>query len=253
MIIDAHCHAGPGDGFNGPWDTEAPLEQYLERASRAGIAHTILFAAFHTDYATANEAVASIVRKDPRRFSGLAFVHALRDRGRILQMVTRAVRVHGFRGIKCHRYDARITREVCDAARSLGLPVLYDVMGEIDSVELFAPQYRDVSFIIPHLGSFGDDWRVQFRCIDTLVRHPNVFTDTSGIKRFDLLEEAVRRAGPRKVIFGSDGPWMHPGLELAKVNALGLDPSGADLVTRGNAIRLFQLANARRPTMQVAG
>lgn len=250
MIIDGHCHAGLGDGFNGPFDTEAPLEQHLERAARAGITHTVLFAAFHSDYALANEGVAAIVRQNPKRFSGLAFVHALRDRGRILQMVTRAVRVHGFRGIKCHRYDARITREVCDTARALKVPILYDVMGEVDAVELFAPQYRDVMFIIPHLGSFADDWRVQFRCIDTLVRHPNVVTDSSGIKRFDLLEEAVRRAGPRKVIFGTDGPWMHAGLELAKITALGLDARGMALIQRDNAIRIFRLQHL---TMQAAG
>jgi predicted TIM-barrel fold metal-dependent hydrolase len=250
MIIDGHCHAGPGEGFTGPYDTDAPLGTYLERASRAGITHTVLFAAFHVDYAQANEAVAAIVRQNPRRFSGLAFVHALRDRGRIMQMVSRAVKVHGFRGIKCHRYDARITREICETARALRIPVLYDVMGEVDSVELFAPQYKDVTFIIPHLGSFGDDWKAQFRCIDTMARHPNVVTDSSGIRRFDLLEEAVRRAGPHKLIFGSDGPWLHPGLELAKVKALRLDERGSAMVLRENAIRVF---NLRHLAMRVAG
>ena len=34
----------------------------------------------------------------------------------------------------------------------------------------------------------------------------------------------MRRAGARKVLFGSDGPWLHPGVELAKVHALGLSP-----------------------------
>lgn len=252
MIIDGHCHAGPGDGFTGPWDTDAPLDRYLERAGRAGITHTVLFAAFHSDYAIANEAVAAMVTRDPARFSGLAFVHALRDRGRIMAMVTRAVRVHGFRGIKCHRYDARITREVCDAARALGVPILYDVMGEVESVDLFAPQYRDVTFIIPHLGSFGDDWRAQSRCIDILVRQPNVVTDTSGIKRFDLLEEAVQRAGPHKVVFGSDGPWLHPGLELEKTRALRLDPRATALIQRDNAIRVFRLQHLARRGAAVA-
>ena len=37
---------------------------------------------------------------------------------------------YGFVGIKVHRHDARITREVCEVARAFGLPVLYDVMGE---------------------------------------------------------------------------------------------------------------------------
>ncbi len=37
MVIDCHCHAGQGDGFTGPWDTDAPLGAYLQRAARAGI------------------------------------------------------------------------------------------------------------------------------------------------------------------------------------------------------------------------
>ena len=40
--------------------------------------------------------------------------------------------------------------------------------------------------------------------------------EASGVRRFDYIVDAVRRAGPRKVLFGSDGPWLHPGLELHK-------------------------------------
>ena len=211
MIIDCHCHAGEGDGLTGPWDTDAPLGAYIDRADEAGIDRTVLFAAFHSDYANANRRVARIVADDPRRFIGFAFVHPDRDRGRILPMVRREVEHYGFRGIKVHRNDGRISREICDAARTFGLPVLYDVMGEVSVAELLATAYPDVPFIIPHLGSFADDWRAQWAFLDPLARHENIFTDTSGVRRFDLLEEAVRRAGAGKVLFGSDGPGCIPG------------------------------------------
>ena len=68
------------------------------------------------------------------------------------------MREHGFRGIKVHRHDARITREICDVARAFALPVLYDVMGETSAVELIATEYPDVAFVIPHLGIFADDF-----------------------------------------------------------------------------------------------
>ncbi|HVG22569.1 MAG TPA: amidohydrolase family protein [Thermoanaerobaculia bacterium] len=243
MIIDAHCHAGRGDGFTGPWDTVAPLGEYLRRADAAGIAKTVVFAAFHSDYRAANREVAAIVRRSRGRLIGFAFVNAARDAGRIGEMIREAVEQHRFRGIKLHRHDARITREVCEAARAWSLPVLYDVMGDVASVELFAPAYRDVNFIIPHLSSFGDGWSAQRAFIDVLARHPNVYTDTSGVMRFDLLREAVRRAGAGKVLFGSDGPWLHPGVELFKVRALGLPPSEERKVLGGNLLRLI---NARR-------
>ena len=239
MIIDSHCHAGKGDGLTGPWDTDAPLGDYLKWADRAGIGRTVLFAAFNTDYRAANRAVGKIVMSSPERFWGYAFVNAARDAGRVERMVREAVEGFGFRGIKLHRHDARITREVCEVARAFGLPVLYDVMGEVWPMELIAAQYPTVTFIIPHLGSFADDWRAQVALTDLLVRHPNVYTDTSGVRRFDLLAQAVRRAGARKFLFGSDGPWLHPGVELAKVRALGLSPADEALVTGGNLLRIM--------------
>ncbi len=74
---------GPGDGFTGPWDTAAPLGDYLRRCDEAGIDRSNLLAAFHSDYAVANEEVGRIVAGRPGRFYGFAFVHAERDRGRV--------------------------------------------------------------------------------------------------------------------------------------------------------------------------
>lgn len=244
MIIDCHCHAGKGDGFVGPWDTAAPLGAYLPRADAAGIAHTVLFPAFHSDYRTANRAVARIVHSRPERFFGFAFLNPVRDRGRIELLVREAVESYGFRGLKVHRHDGRLSREICEVARAFRLPVLYDPMGEVATVELAAGEYPEVNFIIPHLGSFADDWKAQRSFLDILARHSNVATDTSGVRRFDLLVEAVRRAGPEKVLFGSDGPWLHPGVELAKVRALGLRPREERLVLGGNLLRLIGLISA---------
>lgn len=233
VVIDAHCHAGKGDGLTGPWDTDASLGRYSRRAAAAGIRRTVLYPAFNSDYAQANRILARIVSAGAPRYLGFAGVHPEADRGRVARLVRDAAAM-GLRGIKAHRHDARLSREVCEAARTWRLPVVYDVMGEVSSVELFAAEYPDVTFIVPHLGSFADEWRAQRAFIDILARHPNVRTDTSGVRRFDLLAEAVRRAGPGKVIFGSDGPWLHPGVELAKVLALGLPTSALRLVLGGN-------------------
>jgi predicted TIM-barrel fold metal-dependent hydrolase len=245
VIIDGHCHAGSGDGLTGPWDTRADLTRYLRRAEAAGISRTVLFPVFGSDYPAANREVARIVASAPGRFIGFAFVHASRDAGRVADVVAEAVQRHGFRGLKVHRRDAAITREVCEVARRWRLPVLYDPMGELSGVEMAAVEYPDVAFVIPHLSSFADDWRTQLTFLDQLTRHPNVHTDTSGVRWFDLLVDAVRRAGASKVLFGSDGPWLHPGVELAKVRALRLPPEEERLVLGGNLLRL--LAPAARP------
>ncbi len=112
-------------------------------------------------------------------------------------------------------------------------------MGEISVVDLIATEYPDVGFIIPHLGSFADDWKAQKAMIRPLERYPNVYTDTSAVRRFELLQEAKFRAGANKILFGTDGPWLHPGVELAKVYALELSAEELNQVLGGNLLRLI--------------
>lgn len=238
MVIDGHCHAGRGDALTAPWNTDAPLGAYLRRARAAGIDRTVVFAAFHSDYRVANAEVAEIVAANPALI-GFACVHARSDAGRVDELVGRAVRDWGFVGVKVHRHQAPLTREVCEAARRWRVPVLYDVAGAAHTLEMIAPQYPDVSFIVPHLGSFADDWRAHVTVIDVLTRHPNVYADTSGVRRFGYLVAAIRRAGPGKLIFGSDGPWLHPGLELHKIRLLGLSPNDEAAVLGGTLLRLL--------------
>ena len=239
-IIDCHCHAGKGDGLTGPWDTDAPLDRFLQQSAAAGIGQTTLFSAFHSDYAQANAEVARTVAAGRGRFFGFAFINAATDRGRVFEMVKTAVQAFGFCGIKVHRHDARISREICEAARAFDLPILYDVSGEVSSVELLATQYPSVNFIIPHLGSFADDWAAQIALVPLLERHPNVFADTSGVRRFDVLDMAARRAGANKLLFGTDGPWLHPNVELEKVFALQLSEGETQQILAGNFLKLTQ-------------
>jgi predicted TIM-barrel fold metal-dependent hydrolase len=242
MIVDFHCHAGRGDGLTGPWDTDAPLESYLARARAASIDRVVVFPAFHSDYAVANAELARLVQRQRGKpgLIGFAFVNTLRDRGRVSAMLHRAALHFGFQGVKVHGSEGMPTRELCEAARRLRFPVLVDVVGKPDVMDLIAPQYPDVPFVVAHLGSFMDDWRAHLRVIDQMVRHRNVFADTSGVRRFDYLDEAVRRAGPSKLLFGSDGPWLHPGLELHKIRLLGLRPRDEAAVLGGNALRLLR-------------
>lgn len=131
------------------------------------------------------------------------------------------------------------------------MPLLADVVGRAEVVDLLASQFPDVNFIIPHLGSFADDWRAHQRVIDQLVRYPNVYIDTSGVRRFDYLVEAIKRAGARKVLFGSDGPWLHPGLELHKVRLLGLPADQEALILGGNVIRLLRGVRAEADPREI--
>lgn len=252
MIIDCHCHAGKGDRMTAPWNTEAAIVPYLRRARAAGIAKTIVVAAFNSDYNQANAEVARIIARYPGRLIGFVFVHATRDAGRIFSMVERAVRKWRFRGIKIHGVEAMPTREVCETARAFRLPIFVDVISRPEVMDMLAPQYPDVNFIVAHLGSYTDDWRAHQQVIYQLARYPNVYGDTSAVRRFDYIVEAIQRAGARKLLFGSDGPWIHPGVELHKVRLLGLSKDQEALVLGENAMRLLRQARVGEKAIQVA-
>lgn len=243
-IVDAHVHIGVGDGLHGPWDTRASLTSYWSRARAAGITHAVLMPLLTSDYPRANRDIARLVRRHPDRFLGYCFVNTATEAGTILPTLARAVLQWGCQGVKVHARDGRITREVAEAARRLALPVLYDPMGELAGVEMVAREYPDVAWVIPHLSSFADDWKAQVAFVDQLCRLPNVFTDTSGVRYFDVLADAVRRAGPHKILFGSDGPFLHPAVELAKARLLTRDADEAALILGGNLLRIT--ASARR-------
>lgn len=244
MIIDSHCHAGKGDKMTAPWNT-ALIEPYLRRARAAGIDKAVVVAPpLHGNYAQANAQVARIVARHPGRLIGFVFVHARRDAGGIFSMVKHATSRWGFRGIKVHGFEAMPSREVCETARAFRLPILVDVISRPEVVDMFAPEYPDVNFIIAHLGSFTDNWKAHEQVTFQLARYANVYADTSGVRQFDYLVKAIKRAGPRKLLFGSDGPWLHPGVELHKVRMLGLSAEDEALVLGGNALRLLRRASA---------
>ena len=181
-----------------------------------------------------------MVRAEPRRYLGFAFVNPATDRGRIGAHGRRGPRLGCLR-IKVHWRDGRITREVAEVARRRDAADPLRPGRRHRRVEMAARAYPDVAWIIPHLSSFSDDWKAQIAFVDQLVRLPNLFTDTSGVRYFDVLADAVRRAGPDKVLFGSDGPFLHPAVEIARSTPC-TSPADAALVLGGNLLRLTRTA-----------
>lgn len=236
MIVDSHCHIGAlGAALDGP----IAVGRFLHRARACGIGHVVVMSAIMEDSRACNRRVAGWVRRLRPNATGLVYVHARRDRGRVLDLVREGVGRFGFRGVKVHRRDSPLSEEICEAAQSFSVPILYDPVGVIEPLEDLARTFISVRFIVPHLGSFDDDVRAQTKVALLLRELPNLWTDTAGIRCFDLLREAVQHAGTEKFLFGSDGPYLHPGIELAKVRALGLSQAGFCQVVSRNARGLF--------------
>jgi predicted TIM-barrel fold metal-dependent hydrolase len=235
MIVDAHCHFV---STREPRHAPISFASYLARARAAGIDRSVVFAGFSDDYREANRRVAALISRHHERLLGFGCVHAESHADRVGKLVEEAVAL-GFCGLKVHRRDAALTDAICEAAAEHRLPILYDPHDEVDVVARFAARHPDVNFVVPHLGSFRDQFRAQLRCIDHVAALPNLFADSSAIKVFDLLVGLVMKAGARKLLFGTDGPWLHPGLELAKIRALGLTSEDEDAVLGANLLRLL--------------
>jgi predicted TIM-barrel fold metal-dependent hydrolase len=184
MVIDFHCHVGTAEKLQAPWTTRADLSAYLERAEEAGIDKTVVFAITCDDYERANAEVAEIVAKHPDRLIGFARLHPERDKGKVELLVRKAVEDYGFRGIKVHGAEALPTREVCEVAGQFGLPILVDIMGRVEVLPLLATEFPKVNFVVAHLGSFADDWRVFQVMPYLLAQHQNLYADTSGVRFF---------------------------------------------------------------------
>lgn len=123
---------------------------------------------------------------------------------------------------------------------------------EIDEV---AGRYRDVSFVLCHLGNPWID-----EAAEVVYKNPNVYTDTSGLfppPAARYFERAVERCreriydaivttgAPDRFLHGSDWPLEELGLAAQQIERLELPDEDRAAILGGNARRLFSLPDPR--------
>jgi predicted TIM-barrel fold metal-dependent hydrolase len=236
VIIDAHCHAGSGQAMTAPWTTYADPELTLRRAEEAGIDRTVISPIENPTYERANEEIARLVERHPRRFIGFAKHDPEREAGRIERLLTREVEELGLRGLKLHKMP---TREVLEVVAALGIPILFHPP-KVADFHMIAASYPQVNFIMAHLGSFASrEWSEHLAAIDAARRCPNVYLETSSVVFFEYLEQAARELPAEKLLFGSDGPLVDSRAELHEIRLLKLPREQEAKVLGGNILRLL--------------
>jgi uncharacterized protein len=243
-IIDCHAHVGisrqPGttEELSAPWDTVADAEIILQHAEEAGIDKTIIFPINNINYKQANEHIARMCQRYPKRFAGFCRHDAeTEERGTIRAMMFHEIRDLGLRGLKLHTQPSG---EILDAARDLRIPVLYDSNQHAELFEEFLSYYPTVDFIAPHLGSDqSDDWREHLLTIDLAKRYRNFHIDTAAVVLTEYLEKAIRELPAEQILFGSDEPEIDCRLEMYKLRVLNLPKEKAELICGGNIERLL--------------
>jgi len=105
------------------------------------------------------------------------------------------------------------------------------------SIEELAVSFPAAKVIIGHMGH-GNAVYIQ-ASIDVALRNPNVYLETSGMPMHTKIREAYERVGETRVLFGTDVPFHHPVVEIAKVQVSGLPPEGVERVLGKNGRLLF--------------
>jgi len=142
LVVDCHAHVGisrePGgsEELSAPWNTVADPEIILQHAREAGIDKTVIFPINNTTYKEANEEIAGVCRRYPDRFIGFARHDAETESGEIRSLLFHEIRELGLRGLKLHTQP---NIEILDAAKELGIPILYDSNEHVELFEEFVP------------------------------------------------------------------------------------------------------------------
>lgn len=105
----------------------------------------------------------------------------------------------------------------------------------------WANQFPEVRLILAHIGCGWDgDLTHQVRAIQK-SRHGNVYADTSSARSIvpGLIEWAVREVGTDRVLFGTDSPLYHTGMQRTRIEQAEINDEARRLILRDNAVRLF--------------
>lgn len=235
MIIDSHMHVGDFPMFNVSIDDAGLLDEMREHGVATGFV-------FHPDNAMVREIIGrnsglhGLVWANPHDPDAAEKTAALLD-----EPGSR------FRGIKLHPLldgyhpDDPAVHPLIELLIERELPALIHCGHPIFtlpwSIEELIVRYPQARIILGHMGH-GNIIYIN-AAIDVAARNPNVYLETSGMPMHTKIREAVERVGPDRVLYGSDTPFHHPSVELAKVRVSGLSADLTDRVLGANSQALF--------------
>lgn len=241
MIIDAHAHLGRGEpGSEDLLQSGITAEMIVGPAREAGIDQTVVFQVTVRDYRAGNWEIAEAVGAYSDDLIGFARLNPMDPEAETL---LREAAELGLVGLKLHHGCDRFALEdsrvegIVKLAGELGMPVIFHSMNAVDRLERLARRCGETNIIFGHFAGMWH-WREMYHCIALAEELANVYLETSAALVSRLIREAALRV-PDKVLFGSDGPAVHPGVELAKIRYCHLPAEIEAKVVGGNIERLI--------------
>ena len=256
MIIDIHTHHFLGrETLKSP----KPVEPLMCLAKQAGVTRmNLLGNLFRTDkirppardVKAINTLTMRQVRAYPDFFTGFCYLNPVLDGRFLLDEIDRCVAAGNLIGLKfeidLNCRDPRLD-PLLDRARELDIPVLHHSWHNIDlctqpyksdppDIADLAARHPQVTIIMPHLAGVG------VRGVLDVLPHPNVLIDTSGgLSVAGLVEYAVDRLGPERLLYGSDVNGRDFSCQIGRVLGAQVSAKVKEQILWRNAARVLKL------------
>jgi predicted TIM-barrel fold metal-dependent hydrolase len=114
--------------------------------------------------------------------------------------------------------------------------------------EAVLAEFPDLQVIMGHAGARDGE-----AMLDLALRYDNAWLGIHG-QSVSRLEDIIQRTGGERLLFGSDWPFYHIGMSLAKVLICTDTPARRDVrenILRGNAVQLFPELETSRQARHV--
>lgn len=230
-VLDIHVHPLACFGSYQVTSATEDARLLIEAAERSGVTKMCLFSLYPTcpyeptveQCRAANDYALAMRDRAPDRFLPFCYVSPVYP-GKAVTEMERCIIDNGMVGVKL--WVARRATDpgldpIIERAVELDVPVLQhawrkttgNLPGESfpSDVADLAHRYPQARIIMAHLNGCG------LRGIEAVVHTPNVVVDTAGgDPESGIVETAVARLGTERVVYGSDAPIRHFGVQLGK-------------------------------------
>jgi len=222
-LVDFHAHMGPYYNFHIPFNDATGM---LASMDALGIDTTLVcpHMAIGPDFRDGNDTALKACLDFPGRFLGAIGINPNYPEMIVPELERfrghpemRAIKLHP----SLHEYDAggESYRLVYSEAAERGLPVethtwCGDGRCAPKAYEKIAGEYPETNFVLVHSGGVNKGIG---EAIQVAERRENVYLETSGSLTFDIVGKIVDRIGSRKLLFGSDNPFIDPAAQVGKV------------------------------------
>ncbi len=242
-IVDAHQHLGSCDHFL----LDNKRQDVLDSMRNAKV-DKFLMMPFpgNPDPFKEHDNIQRLADQLPKKAYGITAINPIKyGVKKALEELDRTVKSGSFKCVKIHTVAWGLfpfnpmAEKLIERAQELNIPVMVHTGGSLfanpSHVEPVAKKYRDVTFILAHMGWVH--WAGE--AMGVASRNANVCVETSWSAGYDI-KGAVDALGADRVMMGSDLP-SNTSTELEKVRSLGLTATQERKVLGETASRVFKI------------